>query len=437
MISATLLSFLEALFCAFAGTACAYKLAKNYNWMNGRKKYLLLIVILLPLVTPPLLSAYVYSSFSINFQTQPLLNEFLYLLLMTAKGLPVAFLALLIFPLKQTPSAEFCERLLKSNQKIKLAGNQIAAFALSTIYIFHDYEIASLLRIRHWSVVLFNAHAGGLVLNLAGSFQMAALPAFITVTFIGIFLIAFKNCSNQQFKIAQKPTALSWLIPLFFTILTTLLPLVFLLSQSTGGFADIFSSGWMVREFTHSVLLSSVTTLCCLCIALALTRFSKGLAFTCSIPGLFGALILGLLFIGVFNLTVLSAFKSTVIPLISAMIVYGLPFALVTVLMLQKQETSYTLNLLPAASAKEVHWISVLRPSILITLPLFCILWFDLTLSSMLAPASVTTLFPRLYNLMHYSENEKLSASVIVTCFIPLLIYLAIISAGNLFYRRK
>lgn len=119
------------------------------------------------------------------------------------------------------------------------------------------------------------------------------------------------------------------------------------------------------------------------------------------------------------------------------MILYGLPFALVTVLMLQKQDTSYTLKLLPIAEAKEVRWLSFLRPSILITLPLFCYLWFDLTLSSMLAPASVTTLFPRLYNLMHYSENEKLSASVIVTCFIPLVIYLAIISAGNLFYRRK
>lgn len=437
MISATLLSFLKAILCAFAGTACGLKLAKNYNWMSGRKKYFLLVIILLPLITPPLLPAYVYSSFSINFQTQPLLNELLYLFLMTAKGFPIAFLTLLIFPLKQSSSAEFCEDLLTTKKKFKFASNFIAALALSTIYIFHDYEIASLLRIRHWSVVLFNAHAGGLVLNLSGSFQMAALPAFLTLTLIGLFFMSLKNCTNQPFKKVQKPTISSCLIPFFFSLLTTLLPLLFLLSESFGGFKDIFTSGWMVSEFTNSILLSSVTTLCCLCIALALTRFSKWLAFTCSLPGLFGALILGLLFIGAFNLAFLSTFKSTVLPLISAMILYGLPFALVTVLMLQKQDTSYTLKLLPIAEAKEVRWLSFLRPSILITLPLFCYLWFDLTLSSMLAPASVTTLFPRLYNLMHYSENEKLSASVIVTCFIPLVIYLAIISAGNLFYRRK
>jgi hypothetical protein len=56
---------------------------------------------------------------------------------------------------------------------------------------------------------------------------------------------------------------------------------------------------------------------------------------------------------------------------------------------------------------------------------LLCWGYFDLTAGSLLAPSSMTPVFVRLYNLMHYGESTVLSAMVAVVMLVPVLLLLA------------
>ena len=53
---------------------------------------------------------------------------------------------------------------------------------------------------------------------------------------------------------------------------------------------------------------------------------------------------------------------------------------------------------------------------------LFIASYFDITLSSVLAPPRMPTIFTRLYNLLHYGQNMKLSATILLSILIPVII---------------
>ena len=116
--------------------------------------------------------------------------------------------------------------------------------------------------------------------------------------------------------------------------------------------------------------------------------------------------------------------NTTAVPLALALILYGMPLAVLMQIVKKKSTDESALHaaeLLPGQSRKNLLWQLKRLPAILFMLPVFCFIWFDLTLSSMLAPASMPGIFPRLYNLMHYNENEKLSATVFIVVFLPVI----------------
>ena len=419
-------TLIKSLIIGAAATWAAQLLTFQINYLKAKQKVLFIILVLLPLTLPPLLPAYSYSAFSFNFQTQAFYNEILYCLIIAFKVIPIGVILLLLIPTSTSKSATFCEQLLTQNifSKIYQKSHLLAVFFLVSLFAFHDYEIASLMRIKHWTVVLFNAHAGGLVMNLNGSFRMILLPLITSMALTISSFYFLKKCNGTKSYTSRKNHA-SLFIVAFSLICLLIIPLITISSNSLNGFKDILSGNWMQAEIVNSLALTSVTTICCLMISFGVLQFKKTLLLS-TFPGLFGSLILGLLFISLFNLPGLNSVKQTVIPLCLALITYGLPFSILICIALKNfipaQRTAITL--LNKKSQRIIKWDTIHLSSILATLPLFCFLWFDLTLSSMLAPASVTTLFPRLYNLMHYSENEKLSATVILTTLIPFVIYL-------------
>ncbi|MCM8539497.1 MAG: hypothetical protein NE328_04430 [Lentisphaeraceae bacterium] len=427
MISAWLFTLLRSLLIGIIATFFVQKLFKQQNCLYGKRKTLFLTIALLPLIVPPLLPAYAYSAFSINFQTQTLYNELLYIALMTFRVIPLGLILMMLAPASVSSSSSHCDALLpqRNFSFIFRESRFLAVLCLCSLFVFHDYETASLLRITHWTVVLFNAHAGGLVMNLPGSLNLALFPAMTSLVFIFSAWKLLSNCKAPQEYLAHKNNS-SWVI-IFLSILTLLIiPIYTVSTNSISGFKDVFLGGWMLNETVNSLALTIVSLICCLGFSWWIILNGKKSILFSVIPGLFGPLILGLFFIYLFNLPILNSTKHSILPLTLATVIYGLPLSILLCIALKKlkSQNDATIKLLGNRNQSILKWSLLHRPALLTTLPLFCFLWFDLTLSSMLAPASITTLFPRLYNLMHYSENEKLSATVIVVTVLPLALYM-------------
>ena len=436
MISSWALTSIRALIIALAVTLLAQMISSGINYLRGRIKVLSLVCILSPLVIPPLLPAYAYSAFSFNFQTRPFPNEILYFFILVSRLLPITVLIYTMLPPAYSRSSIHCDKLLNKDHIpfIKRAAHHIICFFTVFLFAFNEYEIASLMRIKHWTVTLFNAHAGGLVMNLAGSYKMALLPAFSSLTAITSILLVLKKNEFKGSRTSTKPGLSFLFVSSLSAIISIIIPLTIILLSGFNGFKDAFSGSWMRNEFLNSIIISFLSTACCITVIWGLSKSSKKLSLLLTIPGLFGALLLGLLFIFLFNLPGLNSLKQTIFPLGLSLMIYGFPIALLMTFLFQKQRSQKEsqIDLLPNKAASEIKWHHLYFPALLMSMPIFCYIWFDLTLSSMLAPASFTTVFPRIYNLMHYSENEKLSATVLITAILPFLLYFMIFILSRL-----
>ena len=421
----------------------ASQLAQKTRTLTGRKKYFFLGMVLFPLSIPPLLPAYAYSSFELNFQTAPVMNEILYCLVNIFKTVPFTFLIYYLVPDTLSNSARHCQALLDKKQlNIHfLKGSTALAYLVSFLIIFNEYEIASMMRIEQWTINIFNAHAGGLSQSIIHSFQLAILPMTSSFVCIAVGLkILFSLNQSQGRHFTAKITNPK----VIFIIFTCSLSLLFIYPVSRiilGGidFLSLFQGQWMTNELINSLLFTMVATGCAWLLSFWLSRnVNAPLISIALLPGLCGSLILGLGFIYLFNLPGLSSLKQSAIPLTLALTVYGLPLA-VLMQVFKKEELSQSVKmaiLLPDCNRKPLLWTLRTLPSILFSMPLFCVIWFDLSLSALLAPAAMPGIFPRLYNLMHYSESEKLSATVILILFVPLLIFSGIIILSRIIAKR-
>ena len=205
---------------------------------------------------------------------------------------------------------------------------------------------------------------------------------------------------------------------------------------SLDGFSLLFEGQWMRNELLNSLLFTVVASISCWYVTKFIQEHLKNSIVTCIllIPGLCGSLLLGLATIYIFS--GITFLKSSVIPLALALILYALPISLLMQYFLIRQTKDSTLHaaeILPTDQSNKLIWSIKTLPKILMSFPIFCYVWFDLTLSSMLAPATMPGIFPRLYNLMHYNENGRLSATVFVIVFIPIVIYSFFLIISKLF----
>jgi hypothetical protein len=443
MTEAWAISLLRSLLIAGLCLYPAKALAKNARILTGLQKGLFITAVLFPLTIPPLLPAYSYSAFEFNFQTSPFLNEVLYCLIISLKALPVIFLIYYIIPPPLSYSALHCNRLLENSRPLRFInrrGVDLLAFSVGLLLVFTEYEIASLMRTTHWTIVIFNAHAGGLIQSPANSLRLAALPILSSLVIVlgGLQVLKYLNSAKGQHQVKGPANkTICTLIISISMLLLLIYPAGRILAGSTGGFKYVFQGQWMKSELLNSFLFTVVATCCCWYISGWLKKSIKrpALISFLLLPGLSGGLILGLAFVYMFNIQGLDNLKQSAIPLTLALIAYGLPVA--TLMQVFKHEeridsSLQAVTLLPAKNQKPLIWLFQTLPNLLFTIPVFCIIWFDLTLSSMLAPAAMPGIFPRLYNLMHYNENERLSATVFLIIFIPFLFFGTLILLSRL-----
>ena len=132
------------------------------------------ILLLAPYFTPVLLTGYAYASFSLSLIHHPILNTIFYSALLWWKFTPIAAVILHFTPAPLSAEAIHCRRLTAGSSKFSdqvfliragCARGPVAAFAVVFLCAFAEFEMASLLVVKSWTVAMFDAHAGGLALG--------------------------------------------------------------------------------------------------------------------------------------------------------------------------------------------------------------------------------------------------------------------------------
>jgi hypothetical protein len=131
-------------------------------------------LLLAPYVTPVLITGYAYANFSLSLIHHPALNAMLYSALLWLKFTPIAAVILHFTPSPISKEAIHCRRLAGADSRpgdlifflrTGSASGCIAAFAVVFLCAFSEFEMASLMVVKSWTVALFDAHAGGLALG--------------------------------------------------------------------------------------------------------------------------------------------------------------------------------------------------------------------------------------------------------------------------------
>jgi len=430
------------------------------------------VLLLLPYLMPVVLVGYAWSNFSLSLVHHPVLNELLYAVLLVVKLTPVAVLVHYFAPSYLSGEAIHCRRLLAQGRQERRplreslsffihgpARKTCVAFAVVFLFAFADFDLASLLNVRTWTVRLFDAQAGGLALS--ASLRLAALPCVSeTVLLLLVMAMLFGSRGSPRLALDHpKPPGrtrrcLRWAYLLFAVALATVVPAVVVLRGTLSGFRVIAENPALGKDIGTSILFAACAGgVSWLAAGWFLTRAEAGprakgrllLAFLLSLPGLLGALLLALLVLSLFQLTALRAAYDTPLPLFLALVLLLFPFAVLLRVLLnvfQGGEGLHAARLLGRSidprvrrSARNLIWDMRTRGHFLVAALLFFWGYFDVVSSSLLAPSAMTPVFVRLYNLMHYGQIAGLSAMVLVALVVPLGLVGLAASARKLFIR--
>ncbi len=423
------------------------------------------VLLLTTYLTPVILVGYAYSNFSLSLVHYPALNELLYDLLLLMKLIPVSALILYFAPSPISQEALHCRRLgRRKTGSLSFwvhgpARSWTIAFGLVFLFAFSEFEMASLLYIRSWTVSLFDAQTGGL--SLHQSLRFASVPILCEALLLLAVMVMLLHSKSfraapptREQLLGRNSRILVWAYLATGAAAVTFVPAVVVLRGTMEGLRILFENFVLGRDIAASVLFAFGSAVCAYLAAglISGTARERGTnighvlsVFSVSVPGLLGALILSLLVLFVFQLPGLRAGYDTPLPLLIALTLLLLPFAVVLRILLHLSrpgEAFYSASLLeesPSSSvrqaAKRLLWQMKTRGQFWIAFLLFCWAYFDLTASSILAPSGMVPVSVRLYNIMHYGQPPVLSAMVCAASCIPVAVLITAAAVRGLFLR--
>jgi len=456
---------------ATAGLLVALPLSRLLLDGRNRIRHLAWILVLLPFLTPALLIGYAYATHSCVALLDPTGKEILYMVLLCMRVTPVGAMALALLPRPLTPEACFCYKLAAKRNRCRcmrsipahlLFGLQgpalprVTAGTLLFLLAFGEFEMASLLGIKTWTVTLFDAQTGGL--PLGESFRLVKIPLLVEGTSLLLLfgLVLRKLCRSEEGSRPEEgprsgiQSILLWSYLALSLALLVAVPGFLVLIDLIKGLALLGSSFTLWKEVAASVLLGGSTAILAFLLAASATRKKKisvALLGILSLPGLLGPLVLGLAVLSLFQASFLSRVYDTPIPLLLALTLLLLPFALVLRLALIASTPAECVHLAVLLrrgasfnirrSSRDLLWKLKTRKFALVIFLLFCWGYFDLTASALLAPSDMTPVHVRLYNFMHYGRSAVLSAMVAVVTLLPVFLALLGVGAWRLLERMK
>jgi iron(III) transport system permease protein len=422
-------SLLRALFVAGAVVPAAMGLLDALRPKSTKTQRTFWALLALLFLTPALFTGYAYANFTPWLTWQGFVREAGYdLLLFFRNLLPAALLLTLVKP-RISASALFQLRAAPCSPQafrawiLHTGAAQLLAGTLIFLLVFTEFEYASFFQVEAWTVKLFDAQVGGMLLKHA---LLEVLPAaaiacglLIWVYLLYRSITAYPPQVPHPTRKATSPLLLA--LPVLGVLIVVLLPAALLSRDLINGVA-LLADGFLVgQELRGSLLVSALSA--SLAYTLCYTRFARVLA----LPGLFGTLILGLTLLALFQTNMLHSIYDTLLPLWMATTLWLMPCALIFRVAMQHRNPHSALHIATGSQqASTLRWAMLDRYRFSLFLFLFCLSWFDLTIASLLAPSTLTPLPVRLYNFMHYGQSARLSAMVLVSIFTPALVALII-----------
>ena len=451
-IVAAIRAIMIALACA-AAAAIIEPYLRSTALSLKRVAWSLMIIVML---TPTILPGYALSDFAIARMNHPAQSQVAYTALMILRLTPLAVLIRHLISGTITPEAMHCQRLLAGDRRsfstafsmavMRLrgsAGSAGLAFVLVFMLAFTEFEIASFLSVPHWTVKLFDAQAGGY--PLVASLHLARLPFAICVAVVltGLWSLSRTRWNpNRTSSITTDSCALRattvWAYLTSAFALITLIPGFVVMRHTLTTAPTSVMHFSLSREMLSSISLAVAATIaahCVTCLACGdphrvLTRRTQTLVTLLVLPGLMGPLLLGLLVQRAFQLPPLKGAYDSPLPMLFTLCFYVLPYTLLLRLVFQRARPGsqdHTARLLQQREALKrqagiLRWSLGLRNGYWLAAIAFCLAYFDVTISSILAPTAMTPLMPRLYNFMHYGQSAVLSAMICVAFVVPVII---------------
>ena len=432
-----------ALAIAALALALATPLARLLTHTHGRQRTLAWALLLAPLLTPALLVSYAYSHLALRLMAVPGAIAALYFAALTLKLVPVAALILHFVPPAISPEAVRAHALLARSRwerwifLLRSAGRAPwMAGGLVFLFAFTDFELASLWSLKTWTVELFDAQAGGLALG--ASLRLAALPLAIEIAVLALILrkpafsIAPGGAGKAPGRITR-PALLAYLGGA--ALLACGWPVLFVASQAVSGFRAVAESFVLADDVIASVAFAAGSALWAWLLGAWLAKRHRA-ALALALPGLLGALLLALFVLTAFQFPALHPAYDTPLPLLLALTLLLLPFALPLRWLLDVARGDPALHLARLAGSSALIWRLDTRRRWLAAFLLFCWAYFDFTAGSILAPVGLTPVFVRLHNLAHYGQTAVLSAMFLAAFAAPVAVLLLTAPAARWYARR-
>ena len=406
------------------------------------------MLLLAPYFTPVLLTGYAYANFSLSLIHHPAINVLFYSALLWWKFTPMAAVILHFTPPPLSAEAIYCRKLAAAPSpfghgafliRAGCARGPVAAFAVVFLCAFAEFEMASLMVVKSWTVALFDAHAGGLALSESLRRMAGPLPweaAAIATAVVGL--------GRRQAMPARRVTAgqsnpwLAWCHLVIAFTFALLIPAGMVLWGAIRGVSLLLENFVITREILASLLFAAgASTLAGLAVfgLGAAARGRRAGPVLCRIilgagvlAGLLGPLVLALVVLAAVQLPGLISLRETPAPLVFTLglVLLPLAFVLKRVLELTAHRGAWHLTALlqKSRAVRELNWRLDTSGKFWAMVLLFIWAYWDLTASSILAPIGMTPVTVRLYNLMHYGQIAALSAMTCAAFAAPVLVCL-------------
>jgi len=401
----------------------AIPLAKRIVDVRGTRSLWLWAILLAPWFTPALLISYAYSRLSLALGTTPVLLESFYAVMLFLRFVPVATLAICFMPSPLADEARHCHRLLRERTvaerlrfRVLEAGSAPwITFAVVFLLTFSEFELASLWNVTTWTVQLFDAQAGGLLLSESARLASAPFVCELFILLPTIFL--FQHTLSFRGKARPHASVGAVVYLTAAAIFATVIPLLFVFIQSLPGWPALAHSA-PITEIAVSILFAGAATAAAFTLAAALQRHRAAL-LALSLPGIMGALLVSLLLLAFFQLPLLRNLYDTPLPLLAALTVIQFPVAVLLRMIMFATRPAAALHLARLLKSRELLWHLESRRIFYVLFLLFCFGYFDFTAASILAPIGMTPILVRLHNLAHYGQTAVLSAMLCTAFAVP------------------
>lgn len=394
-----------------------------------RRGHLLWAMISLPFLTPPLLTAYAYTTPFLHLARYPWLEEVAYASLVFLRVYPLALLAGALIPRRLSEEGKHCQALAVDHglpawsfRWRHLEPVMLVSALLVFLYAFHEFEMATFLQRPAWTVAMFDAQAQGYALGVT---LKNLLPLALSQTVVILALFRLVERGDAAANVSQKSDR-SWMIWVYAAVaacLFSIIPVLLILKSAVRGLPSLSSTFSMQREVGDSLIVAFVAGTLGFLLAKGLSQLrSKVLLAVCLMPGLLGTLLLSLGLLGLFQWPGLMSFRDRPIPLVVGLVLALLPLLTLLAVLAQRRDQSDASWSAQLMGTRRLCWAYGRGPYLAVWACGFYLAYFDVTMSKILAPASMTPIMGRLYDLMHYGRDTMLSAYVLVAVAVPFCI---------------